>query len=104
MLDTFDCPDPSAMAPKRAVATTPLQALALMNNPFVLKMSDQTEARLKRDADGKPGEQVQRLYELAYGRQADADELKDAVSFIESHGLAAFCRVLFNSNEFLFLP
>ena len=31
ILDTFDCPDPSAITPNRAETTTPLQSLALMN-------------------------------------------------------------------------
>ena len=32
LLDTFDCPDPAATVPRRAVTTTPLQALSLLNN------------------------------------------------------------------------
>jgi mono/diheme cytochrome c family protein len=103
MLDTFDCPDPSAMAPKRAVTTTPLQALALMNNPFVLMMADHFATRLKREAGTDVNQQVQQLYELVYGRPADAAELPEATTFIKSHGLAAFCRVVFNSNEFLYV-
>ena len=38
-LDTFDCPDPSVTTPKRAATTTPLQALALMNNALVFQMA-----------------------------------------------------------------
>src|SRR6202011_3473949 len=36
LLDVLDCPDPAAAAPSRAVTTTPLQALALLNNALVL--------------------------------------------------------------------
>jgi len=35
LLDAFDCPDPSVKTPRRGITTTPLQALALMNNSFV---------------------------------------------------------------------
>ncbi|HEV3022250.1 MAG TPA: DUF1549 domain-containing protein, partial [Pirellulales bacterium] len=35
LLDAFDCPDPSTIAPSRAVTTTPLQALSLLNDSFV---------------------------------------------------------------------
>ena len=49
-LDTFDCPDPSARAPKRAVNTTPLQSLALLNNSFVLRMANHFAARIKTEA------------------------------------------------------
>ena len=103
MLDTFDCPDPSAMAPKRAVTTTPLQALTLLYNPFVLKTAGQFAARVKADAGNEIRKQIQSVYLLAYGRDADADELADATAFIRSNDLAAFCRVVFNSNEFLYV-
>jgi hypothetical protein len=46
-LDVFDCPDPSAQAPKRAVTTTPLQALSMLNNSFVLRMADQFAAHIE---------------------------------------------------------
>ncbi len=39
LLETLDCPDPSVKAPRRAVTTTPLQALGLMNDPFVLRQA-----------------------------------------------------------------
>jgi hypothetical protein len=45
LLDAFDCPDPSVTAPKRAVTTTPLQALALFNDEFILQMSANLEQR-----------------------------------------------------------
>lgn len=102
LLDTFDCPDPSVMAPKRAVTTTPLQALTLMNNPFVFDMADRFAARAiahVADVDG----QVTRIYELAYARPPRDNELSDARLFIGKHGLPAFCRVIFNSNEFLYV-
>ncbi len=55
LLDAFDCPDPSTTAPRRAVTTTPLQALALMNNALVLHLSDAFAARLVREAGPDAG-------------------------------------------------
>src|SRR6185369_11274529 len=46
LLDTLDCPDPSVKAPKRMVTITPLQALSLMNNPFVERQSERLAARV----------------------------------------------------------
>ena len=46
VLDTFDCPDPSTAAPRRNITTTPLQALSLLNNPFVLRMARHFAARI----------------------------------------------------------
>lgn len=47
--------------------------------------------------------QVDRAFWLAYSRPASDDEQQQAAAFIEAHGLPAFCRVLFNTNEFLYV-
>ena len=49
-LDTFDCPDPLATAPQRAITTTPLQALALMNNALIFQTADLFAQRVTREA------------------------------------------------------
>ncbi|MCH2060333.1 MAG: DUF1553 domain-containing protein [Verrucomicrobiales bacterium] len=101
ILDAFDCPDPSTAAPSRSVTTTPLQALALMNNAFVLRMAGGFAAGIQQQAAGNTGKQVELAYARAYGRQPDADEKKHAGELVSAHGLSALCRVLFNSNEFV---
>jgi hypothetical protein len=103
LLDTFDCPDPSATAPKRAVTITPLQALALLNNSFVLRMAEKTADRVTREGAKDTSQQIERLYHLAYGRAPEKDEQTAAAKFVADHGLAAFCRVVLNSNEFLYV-
>ena len=45
--------------------------------------------------------QVIRAYQLAYARDPDVNEASQGRAFVERHGLSAFCRVLFNSNEFV---
>lgn len=102
-LDAFDCPDPSAKAPKRAVTTTPIQSLALMNNSFVLRMSQRFADRIRRDAGDDVPKQIQRAFALAYNRLPDADENAELFSFVDKYGLAPLCRVIFNSNEFLYV-
>lgn len=103
LLDTFDCPDSSALAPDRATTTTPLQSLALMNNRFVLSQSDFFAKRLTEDAVKDIKAQLTLAHELALGRPADPKELALAEAFIADHGLAAYCRVLFNTNSFLYV-
>ena len=102
-LDVFDCPDPSTTTPRRAVTTTPLQALALANNAGVLHLVDETAARLAREVGADADRQVQRLYELAFARQPTAPELAAGRAFVGKHGLAPYCRVLFNINEFIYV-
>jgi len=102
-LDVFDCPDPSTTTPRRAVTTTPLQALSLMNNSLILRMSAKFSERVRRDVGRSPRKQIRRAYRLAFGRLPDAQEETVTRAFVKRHGLAALCRVLFNSNEFLYV-
>ena len=101
ILDAFDCPDPSTTAPSRSITTTPIQALALLNNAFVLRMAEGFAKRLREENQDKIKEQVIRAYELAYGRRPDSEEIRLGLKLSEDHGLQALCRVLFNSNEFV---
>lgn len=102
-LDTFDCPDPSTTAPRRATTTTPLQALSLLNNPLVFHVADQLAQRVRREAGNDVAGQIGRIYLLAYARPAEPEEIAKATAFAEEHGLPAFCRVVFNTNEFLYV-
>lgn len=103
LLDTFDCPDASALAPDRASTTTPLQSLALMNNRFVLRQSDFFAERLKAEAGADISAQLRLAHQLTLSRPVAARELALAETFVKAHGLAAYCRVLFNTNAFLYV-
>jgi len=46
---------------------------------------------------------VARAWQLTLGRKPTREELVDANRLIAEHSLEAFCRALFNANEFLFL-
>jgi len=102
-LDTFDCPDPSATSPQRASTTTPLQALALMNNNLVFQMADRFSSRVKNKASDNTADQIALVYQIAYGRTANEKETELGTSFIKEHGLTSYCRVVLNSNEFLYV-
>ena len=102
LLDAFDCPDPSTSAPRRAVTTTPLQALSMMNNALVLHLSAEFARRLSAEVGDDPGRQVDRAYRLALGRLPEPEERSQAVTVVERAGLPAFTRAIFNCNEFLY--
>ncbi len=103
ILDTFDCPDPSTTAPRRAVTTTPLQALALLNNHFILSKASAMADRVAADAKGNLDAQVTQVFRDAFQREPDADELRLAKRLAKEYGLTTLCRSLFNSNEFVIL-
>jgi hypothetical protein len=102
-LDVFDCPDPSTTTPRRLTTTTPLQALGLWNNSFVLRMSERFAERLQREAGTDLRRQIELAYRLAFARTPRAEELTQLVDFVREQGLSALCRVIFNSNEFLYI-
>jgi hypothetical protein len=102
-LDVFDCPDPSAKAPRRAVTVTPLQALALQNDSFVLRMAERFAARILGEVGTDLDDQVERAYLRVFARRPEPHELAVTTRFAHAHGLSALCRVLFNTNEFLYV-
>jgi hypothetical protein len=99
----FDCPDAGQTQPRRAVSTTPLQALNLLNSHFVLGQAETLAERLRREAGEDAGAQVGLSFQLAFGREATATEREVAVKLVGEHGLAAFCRAIYNANEFLYV-
>ena len=100
-LDTLDCADTSQLTPVRNVSITALQALALWNDAFILRQSEHFAARVA--SGGAIPEQIKLAYELALGRPPTNRERRDLASYAAEHGMASACRLLLNSNEFIFL-
>ena len=100
----FDCPDAASSVPRRGRSTTPLQALNLLNSPFVLQQCELLVARLKRECGDDPPRMVARAYTLCFGRAPDPEETAEALAFVSEAGWEAFSRAMLNSNEFVFIP
>ncbi len=100
----FDCPDGGQSTPRRRESTTPVQALNLFNSPFTIERAEAFAARVAAECGDDQTAQIHRAYRLALGRRALSGELTDARPVVASYGLATLCRVLMNSNEFVFLP
>jgi hypothetical protein len=110
----FDCPDAGQSMARRRQSTTPIQALNLFNSPFTIQESQAFAARIEADiakespehaADAEPvRRQIDRAFQLAYARSPDAVEASASEAVVREYGLPTLCRVIFNSNEFLFVP
>ncbi len=100
----FDCPDAGQAMPRRSSSTTAIQALNLFNSPFVTEQAQVFASRIESEQPDSVANQVDRAFRLALGRPPHANEKAASLSVAQTHGLATVCRVLFNSNEFLFLP
>jgi hypothetical protein len=102
LLETLDCPDPSTKTPRRALTTTPLQALELMNNSFVLRQARELAARVARESNDY-ADRVRLAYALCFGRPPSAQESRLAADFVSRRGLEPFCWSLLNATEFLYV-
>ncbi len=110
-MNALDCADPSQQVARRNESQSPLQALAILNNGLVLTMSEHYAAHLLKAVETSPhksGNGSMRLYVArgfleVTGRHATKEELDALTEYVDRHGLANVCRVLFNLNEFLFV-
>lgn len=101
LFGVFDCPDGGQIQPKRNVSITPLQALNLLNSEFLIDQAKRFAERLESSAGNDTKGQIELAFQLSFGRTPDAKELSASEQLISQHGLAVFCRALYNSNEFL---
>ncbi len=101
-MDVFDAADASQLTPARNASITPLQALAMMNDPFLLKQSEHFAHRLE-GLRGDRESQIKVAFVLALGRPPSPEESREWADYSSQFGLANFCRMLFNSSEFLFV-
>src|SRR6185369_10711359 len=111
VLDLFDFGDPSLVNGDRDTTNVPVQALYLMNSPFVQARAKGLAARLRRETNSDE-DHVRRAFVLCFGRAADATEFKTSLSLlrqnpsdVESNStsdqrLAAFCQAVFATAEF----
>ena len=118
-LDAFDFAEPSLVIGTREVSHTAEQALYMLNNPFVLELSDAFARRLVQHSKD-PRERIAHAFRLAYGREATSAEIEVANQFFRKAAansragdakrdevafqlLSQFCQALFGAAEFRIL-
>ncbi len=101
-MDALDCPDASLLTPVRANSVNALQALALLNDAFILRQSEHFAARISAAAKTLD-EQIATACQLAFARAPEKIEREEMRAYAAKHGLVNLCRLLLNSNEFIFL-
>jgi len=112
VLDLFDFAEPSLVTGHREATNVPLQALYLMNSPFVAARAEALAARLTRQCKTEP-ERIRRAFVLCYARLPEPDELTMAGAFLEqarelapvdapprTSAFAMFCQGLLSTFEF----
>jgi mono/diheme cytochrome c family protein len=119
ILETFDLPAPEPNCELRNASTVTPQSLLLMNNSVVVAHAADFAQRVRREAGDDPGAQVKHAWRLAFAAEPTADDVKEAVTFLEEQGrrfaakavkgdprqlaLANFCQALLSANQFLYV-
>jgi hypothetical protein len=107
LFETFDMPDPAVSCERRNVTTVAPQALAPMNNEFLLQQAGRFAERLRKESGSEPTSWIERGFWLALGRAPTNAEKNDASALFahdsSAEALTRFCLVLFNLNEFLYV-
>jgi hypothetical protein len=112
----FDFPNPHSTIGRRSVSNVPAQALALMNNPFVVEQCRVLAQRLLTELPRHGTiQRIDWLYSVLYGRRATPAELGAGLEFIGTQTAeyqthlddpriwADYCHVLINVKEFVFV-
>jgi hypothetical protein len=119
LMEVFDGADTNINTSPRPLSTTPLQALFLMNNPFVHSQADQLAVRVGMAYETTP-QRIEYAFRLAYGRPAKPAEIGEAIVYLQQarqqfqtlgrpadrltrEALASYLRALLGSNEFLYV-
>ena len=107
LLDTFDALVPDASCSRRRTSVTALQSLAMFNGDLVNTEAKHLAQRVRNEAGEDVQDQIRQAFQITLARRPSAGELKmTAEFFVEARGdqpLVGLCRVLLNSNEFLYV-
>ncbi|MEP7271406.1 MAG: DUF1553 domain-containing protein [Acidobacteriota bacterium] len=105
LIEVFDCPVTTVSAPLRSASTVSPQALALLNNEFVLQQAGYLAERVAREAGQDRKAQAARAFQIALNREPTAKELEWSLEFLNKQQtpLRDLCHALMNLNEFLYL-
>ncbi|MBV6431467.1 MAG: hypothetical protein IANPNBLG_01599 [Bryobacteraceae bacterium] len=100
--EIFDLPDQTITCGRRNVSTVATQALALLNNEFVLEQSRLFADRV-RGLSSRPDEQLRLAYEIALSRPPTDKERSLGLEFLQHNSIEDLTHVLVNLSEFLYM-
>jgi hypothetical protein len=132
MLEAFDMPDTHESCGRRNQTITAPQAMSLLNGKVSLEWAQAFAGRVFQEAGTNPKAEVETAYKLAFGRRPDGFETDSVLTFLakqkpviatrsaageklampsllpggydpaQAAALVDFCKMLLNSNEFVY--
>jgi hypothetical protein len=74
----------------------------MLNDRFIVSQSEHFAERLRGMSAELPG-QITAACRLAWNRAPTRKEAGELTTYARQHGLANLCRLILNSNEFMFV-
>ncbi len=105
VLDLFDFAEPSMVMGEREETNVPLQALYLMNSPFIEARSE-AFARLLVENHAEREARIEQAFRLCFNRSADREEMAMIAEYLstsetdEMESIRRVCQALLSSAEF----
>lgn len=119
-LSVFNTPGGKVVEGRRDLSNVPAQALAMLNDPFVIGQADAWGQRLVAVAHRDPSKRIDVMFQQALSRPATTDEREQFTRLLDQlaglHKVSAADRmtsrpiwkdmahVVFNLKEFIYLP
>ena len=111
LLLAFDFPAPAGPMGRRNLSNVPAQALALLNDPFVIDQARIWAGRTLAEPQLSPEARIDRMFVAAFGRPPTESERATALELLGDPGRsgdaaawAELAHVLINVKEFSFVP
>ena len=97
VLRLYDVPQPVMHTPARILTISPLQALFVMNSPF---MQEQAALLAKSvESEAQPGDKVRDLYRKILARDPNPKERDLGLSYLRQATIAQYAQALLSTNE-----
>lgn len=108
LMQTFDALVCDESRPRRRSSVTPLQSLAMYNGEFVNEEASHFAARVRKAVGDQESRQLEMAFRLALGRAPTSAETTTMIKLRSAYEtpeewLIGLCRVLYNTNEFIYV-
>jgi hypothetical protein len=110
LASTFDAANPTSCTAKRPETNVPQQTLFALNSSFIQDRAKALAAHQELDNVESDEERIRRMYQRCFSRPPDPDDLRIALTFIQSQPSDSetdpwqrFAHALLASNEFVFV-
>ena len=112
-MESLDCPSGDQITPSRTNSVTVQQALAMWNDVFMTRHCEFIGERIEEDvsanlpdhedAETRLSASIRQAFRKILLRDPTQSETADVAAYTRKHGIANLCRLLINSNEFMFV-